>query len=754
MKIEDATVDTFSIGAKETSQARIQASAKAFEILSSSLYSNSVLAIIRELAANAKDSHIAAGKPDAPFDIQLPNKLDPQFKVRDYGVGMSHEFVMTRVNTYFDSTKNDSNTEIGGFGLGMKSVFSYTTSFIISCYDGQKRRVYTYQIGSSGLPEISFLAETDSTEPVGVELAVPVKDIDYAKFKENAIEALSFYTPRPNITGCQDVDFEPKVMFEGTGWAIYQNTGHFKHDRYVEMGNVIYPALEGGEFENNRHRYRHHRQDTILIFKAGIGEIDITPNREQIKLTDRTETRIESFHETVKTELAAKVQAELDTLTGTFWDVINCDKVTSIRNNNYFYGRFGIEIGEFTYKGRSILDTEIRYVAPRKTHFSNKAAPAVHTNLAHTVKKAYQVTQIYNSSIGRQDLPMDYYGLQFESLTIKKTLVIVGPTGCGKKISISQLKHLHAERKFKKAYIVETDTKNIQALIDDIKKCVVDFDNIQTWDEIYKEIKDIKSPNLFITYEIGSNSASRRYYDPPKTVFDVSKFAAGSTIYYEIYKETDNGYDTRIKCPMADMLHSCSDEQRKKLIELMNNSSTAYAFLPEQVTQLTDAGFNMVLVSSLVDGLLMQLALEFIELKPTMSLKEYMAPMTAMNKEIVASTHYKALKYWARMSGDNDFYELLLRLNDESTSSYRPTETDYIFRALGKTTVKDYIAKHKLKPKVKTNNQIVKDIVKKAPLISMLVTRYNNPLVVQYVEQQMGWDKKNLDKKAKTAKKA
>ena len=60
MKIEEQKVPTFNVGRKETSVASIQASAKAFEILSSGLYSDAEFAIVREIAANAWDSHKAA----------------------------------------------------------------------------------------------------------------------------------------------------------------------------------------------------------------------------------------------------------------------------------------------------------------------------------------------------------------------------------------------------------------------------------------------------------------------------------------------------------------------------------------------------------------------------------------------------------------------------------------------------------------------------------------------------------------------
>ena len=110
MKLHNAVQDqpiVSNVG--QIGEFRIRNSAKAFNILSSGLYANKIRAIIRELSCNAVDSHVAAGKTDTPFDVHLPNQLEPWFSIRDYGTGLNHEQVTQIYTTYFESTKTASN---------------------------------------------------------------------------------------------------------------------------------------------------------------------------------------------------------------------------------------------------------------------------------------------------------------------------------------------------------------------------------------------------------------------------------------------------------------------------------------------------------------------------------------------------------------------------------------------------------------------------------------------------------------------
>ncbi len=357
MKVEEQAVATFNVGRMETAVAGIQASAKAFEILSSGLYSDAEFAIVREIAANAWDSHKAAGNTDKPFRVQVPTHLDPRFCVRDYGTSMSHQFMMTRVNTYFDSTKNDSNDEIGGFGLGIKSVFSYTTSFMIACFQGGTRRVYVYQIGEQGLPEISLMAENATTEPDGVEVSVPVKEEDYRKFRLAIQKTFAFYEVKPEVYGVELEIPEFKKVVEGSNWFVCGRHEVFDRDIYVEMGGIAYPV------ENNIADLHFYGRGQTVFLKASIGDIDITPNREQVKLTDRTRKFISATIETIRQEVSDVIQAKVDDSKFTnYWEMI--EFVNQFKSD--LIVKLGFKATEVTFNGKA-YDTD---------HFRFRTVPA------------------------------------------------------------------------------------------------------------------------------------------------------------------------------------------------------------------------------------------------------------------------------------------------------------------------------------------------------------------------------------------
>jgi len=79
-------------------------------ILRDRLYTNKVLAVLREYGSNAWDAHREAGKEGLPIKVSLPTEIEPALIIRDWGPGLSEEDVFEVYVKYGASTKRGSNT--------------------------------------------------------------------------------------------------------------------------------------------------------------------------------------------------------------------------------------------------------------------------------------------------------------------------------------------------------------------------------------------------------------------------------------------------------------------------------------------------------------------------------------------------------------------------------------------------------------------------------------------------------------------
>lgn len=68
------------------------------------IYSDKILAVVREYLANAIDEHRKFGI-SRPVEVTLPNSFSPDFKVRDFGMGLDDEGIRKIFGRYFKSTK-------------------------------------------------------------------------------------------------------------------------------------------------------------------------------------------------------------------------------------------------------------------------------------------------------------------------------------------------------------------------------------------------------------------------------------------------------------------------------------------------------------------------------------------------------------------------------------------------------------------------------------------------------------------------
>jgi len=301
----------------EIGEFRIRNSAKAFNILSSGLYANKVRAIIRELSCNAVDSHIAAGKQDTPFDVHLPNQLEPWFAIRDYGTGLTHEQVTNIYTTYFESTKTNSNEFIGALGLGSKSPFSYTDNFTVTAIKDGVKGIYTAFINEQGVPSIALMMSEETTEPSGVEVKFSVNDhYDFSKFFDEARQVYTYFKLRPVVSGKSNFEFRD-VSYETEN--IIPGVHSYKDGRnsVAIMGNIAYP-IQVPNTEQSLGELRG-LLGCGLEMHFAIGELDFQASREGLSYIPSTVEAIKNKLESVNSALTTVLAKEANAI-GNLWE--------------------------------------------------------------------------------------------------------------------------------------------------------------------------------------------------------------------------------------------------------------------------------------------------------------------------------------------------------------------------------------------------------------------------------------------------
>ncbi len=257
MKLADRTVEIHSRGLESSNQFTIAQTSKMFKILSDSLYSDKVMAVIRELSTNAYDAHVAAGNKN-PFKVILPTQAVPSFTVRDYGTGLSQQDMEELYTTYGASNKNDSNDFVGCLGLGSKSPFAYTKSFsTVSYYNGTKYS-YIAAMDENGVPSLNLFDISPTKEPNGLEISFAVKQCDFSEFTTKAKRIFHYFKMKPIIEGgfgenLSDHSYSyTNFVIDGKGWRIGRLANN--NDQYPSaynnadsgiiaiMGNIAYPV--------------------------------------------------------------------------------------------------------------------------------------------------------------------------------------------------------------------------------------------------------------------------------------------------------------------------------------------------------------------------------------------------------------------------------------------------------------------------------------------------------------------------------
>ena len=243
--------DYVVVGGQANRELKIASSSHTFQLLADGLYSDKVMACVREIICNAYDAHIEAGV-DKPIEITLTKT---ELTIRDFGRGIPDDKIVDNYGTYCFSTKADDDRQIGGLGLGSKAPFAYAEQFTVtSCHNGVKS-IYVMHIGdetSDGLPAIKPILSVP-TDETGLAVTVMLKsDSDCGEFHAKILQVVKrggmFATlnGEPIARPCYDA-----IKREGVGLVSDGLIGIYHGARnYVLFGNILYPLEDKPEYYN------------------------------------------------------------------------------------------------------------------------------------------------------------------------------------------------------------------------------------------------------------------------------------------------------------------------------------------------------------------------------------------------------------------------------------------------------------------------------------------------------------------------
>lgn len=285
----------------------MKASANSFRILIDGLYQYKILAFVRELGTNAYEAHQLVNKEKTPFSVTLPSFSSPVFKIRDFGPGLTEEQVRKTYTVTFESTKTSDNKFGGGFGLGSKTPFAYSTNFVVTSVVAGKKYMYSFFYDEDGCPSFSNPVITDTEEPSGMEIIIPIKKENFNDVETAVKGCYKYFITLPDVfKDGHKVKIERLVpVIQGKKFSTYHR--HTIASPMVRIANIVYPINCTQVDALGLH-------STGIILEGEIGEIEPTPSREGISYSKKTIANLNALFKQAKDELMASIQPAINKL--------------------------------------------------------------------------------------------------------------------------------------------------------------------------------------------------------------------------------------------------------------------------------------------------------------------------------------------------------------------------------------------------------------------------------------------------------
>ena len=303
-------------------------------ILRSQIYSDKLLAVIREYSTNAVDANTEAGNTN-PISIILPTRENPVLSFRDFGHGLSDNEVCNLYVKYGASTKRSSNDYTGCLGIGCKAGFAYGDSFQVISYTKSHITTWLARIDESQRGTISLISkEPNINRPTGTDVRVSIRKDDIDSCVSKAKEFFKYWKIQPHC----NLELSKINIIESTDdWAIQADTsGNYHYARNyggasLVMGNIRYP-IDHNQLNINNDAGLLAQSNSVILY-APLGAVDIAANRESLEYTNRTRNALVAMTNNMLIDLISRTTKHVASQPSRIQASISADKYASVLPN-------------------------------------------------------------------------------------------------------------------------------------------------------------------------------------------------------------------------------------------------------------------------------------------------------------------------------------------------------------------------------------------------------------------------------------
>ena len=302
MAIPVTTENEVIIGKSSRSEVcGMEMNASVVKAVTSTLYNHKKEAVVREYATNITDSHNDSGNRGLKGYVHVPTKMHPFIEFHDKGLGMSEDTIYNVFTVLGKSTKRGDNTTNGSLGFGSKSYGTVCDQMTVtSVKDGIKCVVVCYK-DRTGMLAADTKSLTETNEPNGTIVSIPVKISEVASWQETSARVLGAFEVQHEVNTfgeyqdlyegmvslCKEVRKNGTVFSHNLSYVMNQ----MRSSKCVLMGDVIYTLPDFNTLLPNlkiKNSLESVANSGFLMIHFNIGDLDHAPSRESISYDDVT----------------------------------------------------------------------------------------------------------------------------------------------------------------------------------------------------------------------------------------------------------------------------------------------------------------------------------------------------------------------------------------------------------------------------------------------------------------------------------